>query len=175
VSVSADLGTAVPRTNIAGHDGRPSNNDFAHVAFRFAGGAQGVVDVTNVSHDGDRIVQQILRIEAERGSLKLDHVMFGAGVELRLRLFKQGGEAVEIEVPPGYYGAAKPSDTLSIYSSAPVGVRGFVSAIREGKRISPSFEDGWRAQQLVDAALTSNAQRRWVEVDAPGKDQGRKS
>ena len=169
VTVSADLGTAVSRTNIEGHGGGPSNNDFAHVAFRFASGAQGVVDVTNVSHDGDRIVQHIVRIEAENASLELDHVLFGAGVGLRLRLFKRGGEAVEIEVPPSYYGTANRAETLSIYSSAPVAVRGFVSAIQAGTKASPSFEDGWRVQQLVDAALTSNAQRRWVEVGALGR------
>jgi predicted dehydrogenase len=164
VSVSADLGTAVSRTGIAGHGEVPSNNDFAHVAFRYAGGAQGVVDVTNVSHDGDRIVQHILRIEAEQASLELRHVLFGAGTELSIRLFKPGGEALVLDVPSEYYGSASRTDALSIYSAAPVGVRGFVTALRTGGRPSPSFEDGWRAQLLVDAALASNTQRRWMEV-----------
>jgi predicted dehydrogenase len=164
VSVSADLGTAVSRSHIAGHDGGRSNNDFAHVAFHYASGAHGVVDVTNVSYDGDRVVQHILRIEAENASLELEHVLFGTGAELRIRLFRPGGETVAIEVPPEYYGSTNPADALGIYNVAPVGVRGFISAIRNGAKISPNFEDGWRAQQLVDAALTSNARRRWIDV-----------
>lgn len=171
-SVSADLGTAVPRSHIAGHDGQRSNNDFAHIVFRYASGAQGLVDVTNVSYDGDRVVQHLLRIEGETASLELDHVLFGSGVELRIRLFTPGGPTVAIEVPADYYGSASRVDALSIYNSAPVGVRGFVSAVREGRRTTPSFEDGWRAQQLVDAAVTSNAQRRWVGVNGGGQALG---
>lgn len=163
-SISADLGTAVSRNGIAGHDGGTSNNDFAHVTCRFAGGAQGVVDVTNVSHDGDRIVQHLLRIEGETEALELDHVLFGSAPRLSLKSFRAGGETVELAVPAEFYGAANPADPLSVYSAAPVGVRGFVSDIRAGRKPSPDFEDGWRAQQLVDAALASNAERRWVEV-----------
>ncbi|WP_423066041.1 Gfo/Idh/MocA family protein [Devosia sp. CN2-171] len=163
VSVSSDLGTAVSRTHIAGHDTGRSNNDFAHVVFRYASGCQGVVDVTNVSHDGDRIVQHVLRIEGETASLELDHVLFGAGENLRMRIFKSGGATVEVTVPAELYGAAS-SDALGIYSSQPVGVRGFASSLRNGTEPAPSFDDGWRAQILVDAALLSNAERRWVDV-----------
>jgi len=171
-SVSADLGTAVSRRAIAGHEGRPSNNDFAHVTFRYTGGAQGIVDVTNVSHDSDRIVQHLLRVEGENGALELDHVLFGSGAKLSLKSFRPGGETVPLEVPAEFYGAANPADALSVYNTTPFGVRGFVSAIRAGRRPAPDFEDGWRAQQLVDAALLSNAERGWVEVGV-GRPAGR--
>lgn len=165
-AVSADLGTAVSRRHIPGHEAGPSNNDFAHVTCRYASGAQGVVDVTNVSHDGDRIVEHILRIEGEAAALELGHVLFGAGARLSMRLLKAGGEIVEIDVPADYYGNASREDPLSVYRSAPVGIRGFVAAIRNDRAPAPDFEDGWRAQRLVDAALLSHQQRRWVEVDS---------
>lgn len=164
VSLSSDLGTAVSRNHIAGHDIGPSNNDFAHVVFRYASGCQGVVDVTNVSHDGDRIVQHIMRIEGEKAALELDHVLFGAGESLMVRIARAGEPFVEISVPAEFYGAAS-NDALGVYSAQPVGVRGFVSAIRHSEEPTPTFLDGWRAQALVDAALLSNAERRWVHVD----------
>jgi predicted dehydrogenase len=165
VSVSADLGTAFPRTHIPGHDG-PTNNDFAHVAFRYASGARGVVDVTNVSHDGDRVVLHLLRIEGERASLELEHALFGAGAELRLTLFRSGCEGVALEIPSEYFGAADRSSPLGIYTTEPVGVRGFVSAVRHGIAASPDFSDGWRTQRVVDAALVSNRERQWIEIPA---------
>lgn len=164
VSLSSDLGTAVPRTHLAGHGTGASNNDFAHVVFRYASGCQGVVDVTNVSHDGDRIVQHIMRIEGEKASLELEHVLFGAGAGLRLRMAKSGEPSVDLSVPAEFYGAAS-RDALSVYTAQPVGVRGFVSALRDRIQPTPGFEDGWRAQALVDAALLSGLERRWIHVD----------
>lgn len=164
VSLSGDLGTAVSRTHIAGHGTGPSNNDFAHVVFRYASGCQGVVDVTNVSHDGDRIVQHVLRIEGEKASLELDHVVFGTEEDLRMRMFRAGEPSVDISVPPEFYGAAS-RDALSVYSAQPVAVRGFVSALSNRTDPAPTFEDGWRAQALVDAALLSDSERRWIHVD----------
>jgi predicted dehydrogenase len=44
----------------------------------------------------------------------------------------------------------------------------FVSAIVERRQASPDFYDGWRAQIVADAVLTSHQQKSWVEVpDAP--------
>jgi predicted dehydrogenase len=37
-------------------------------------------------------------------------------------------------------------------------------AIRDGTKPSPDFADGVRAQEVVDAALQSNRERRWVDI-----------
>ena len=44
----------------------------------------------------------------------------------------------------------------------------FIQAIVEGRPCSPSFADGARAQAVMDAALLSASERRWVEVLAGG-------
>lgn len=163
VSLVADLGTAVPRGAIAGHEAG-SGNDFAHALFRYAGGAQGTADVTVVSHDGDRVVQHLLRIEGERASLELEHVLFGAAPGLRLRMAEAGGATVAVDVPDEFYRGADRTDPLSIYGTASAGIRRFVSDIRHGRPAEPDFHDGWRAQQLVDAALISSRERRWVDI-----------
>ena len=162
-SLSADLGTAVPREAIAGHSA-VSGNDFAHTTFRYAGGAQGTADVTVVSHDGDRVVQHLLRIEGENASMELEHILFGTASGLRIRMFERGGKSEMVDLPEEFYRGADRTNPLGIYRSEHAGIRRFVSDIRHGRMAQPNFEDGWRAQQLVDAALTSSRERSWVDV-----------
>jgi predicted dehydrogenase len=40
----------------------------------------------------------------------------------------------------------------------------FLEALREGRELSPNFEDGLRAAEVVDAALTSSDTRQWTQV-----------
>ena len=42
----------------------------------------------------------------------------------------------------------------------------WIEAIRQGQTtVSPGLQDGWRAQQTIDAILTASRERRWVEVE----------
>lgn len=42
----------------------------------------------------------------------------------------------------------------------------FLSAIAEGHAMSPSFADGLRAQQVLDAVETAAREKRWIEISA---------
>jgi predicted dehydrogenase len=39
-----------------------------------------------------------------------------------------------------------------------------VSAIREGRAAAPDFHDGVRVQEVIEAALQSEGEGRWVRV-----------
>jgi predicted dehydrogenase len=163
-SVSADLGTAYSRAAIPGHEGG-SGNDIAHATLRFASGVQGVVDVTTVSHNADRLVRHVVRIEAEKASLELDHVFMGAQAGVTMRWFGAGDQQSRLlEIPGELFGTSDRSNFLDIYAKSRVGARGFVAAICDGTRPSPDFTDGWRAQQVVDAAMQSHIERRWIDI-----------
>lgn len=43
----------------------------------------------------------------------------------------------------------------------------FVQAIKEGRDCYPSFFDGYRCQQVMDAVIQSDAQGKWVNVPPP--------
>ena len=44
----------------------------------------------------------------------------------------------------------------------------FVNAVAQRTRdVSPSFHDGWRAQLVVDAAIQSSVERRWIPIRIP--------
>jgi predicted dehydrogenase len=43
----------------------------------------------------------------------------------------------------------------------------FVSAIVEGRRAVPSFQDGWQAQVVADGVLRSSRQGTWIDIALP--------
>ncbi|MHB8629792.1 MAG: hypothetical protein ACYDEO_26775 [Aggregatilineales bacterium] len=53
---------------------------------------------------------------------------------------------------------------VPMFVHQPIGCRLFVDAILKNQPIVPSFYDGWKAQQVIDAALTSHDSGRWVDV-----------
>jgi predicted dehydrogenase len=44
--------------------------------------------------------------------------------------------------------------------------RGFITAIAEDKPIQPDFRHGASAQRVIDAALKSHQEHRWIDVDS---------
>ncbi len=54
--------------------------------------------------------------------------------------------------------------SLERLTREPVGDRLFIDAILADQPLSPSFYDGWKAQQVVQAALDSNDQGCWVTI-----------
>ncbi|MBS0209376.1 MAG: Gfo/Idh/MocA family oxidoreductase [Planctomycetes bacterium] len=45
----------------------------------------------------------------------------------------------------------------------------FISAIVDKRDAVPSFYDGWSAQVIADAVLQSSAERRWLDIQQPGR------
>ncbi len=50
------------------------------------------------------------------------------------------------------------------FATQPVADRAFVDAIIEDRPISPSFYDGYKVQQVLDAAVASHEQGRWITL-----------
>jgi len=163
-SVSADLGTSIPREGIAGHEAG-SGNDSAHLALRLASGARGIVDVSVVSAAADTLMRQIVHIEAEKATVELEHTFFGERAGVSIRLLGTGGEPIQnLEVPAGYYGSSDPKNFLDIYGKEPAGPLAFIAALRENRQPDPGFDAGVKVQEVVDAALLSDRERRWVDL-----------
>jgi predicted dehydrogenase len=83
-------------------------------------------------------------------------------------LGKTGTDLSETDVPNEYLKpAASPRDPsqgapATVFRSDIVWE--FVSAIVEQRQAVPSFQLGLRAQQVADAVLASQAERRWIEL-----------
>ncbi|MFT4041071.1 MAG: Gfo/Idh/MocA family oxidoreductase [Thermomicrobiales bacterium] len=129
-----------------------ADDNFA-VLLRFMNNALGSIHVSaTAGHEGD---EQITLSGAE-GTLEVrDGVLFGARrgdfslTELPIPDRLQGG------IVPGGHFLVQPTTLL---------MRAWGQAIREGRPVSPSFADGVKTQELLDGALRSSQQGRWIDT-----------
>lgn len=165
VEVSARLSTHVDRPSATGGPA-PSLDDSASVLLEFAGRAHAVLDVSAVRSAGD-IPTQRVSLFGDEGSVEAV-VESGAGA---VRGRRRGEDAwrdlpVPIELL-GLDGQHRPVlgvPFLAPFTNLQVGDRLFVDAALGQARAEPNFQDGWLTQQIVDAAIRSDRDRRWVSV-----------
>jgi predicted dehydrogenase len=164
--VSAHLVTHVARPAA---DGTPmeSLNDSAFLTVGFAGGAHGTIEVSGVHLIGDLAGYQI-RLYGDNGSLEADVDMLTS----RLRGRRRGDASwEELRVPPeltgtpGQHPASLNLPILAPLTNLPAGDRLFVDAVLGVRPARPTFADGWKVQQVIDAAVRSGHERHWVEID----------
>jgi predicted dehydrogenase len=164
-AVSADIGAHVARQ---GPDGRPmaAAGDVAHVLLRFANGAQGAVNMSAVARVDDPFLVQTVALHGEAGSL-VSSLRMVSGPEVKLA--KGDGPFEVMPLPEPYLAGIDPAQScvasaIPVFLAQPIGSRLFVDSIVEGRTHAPSFHEGWKAQQLIDACLESSSQRAWVDV-----------
>lgn len=83
------------------------------------------------------------------------------------------GSRARIELEHDFTGATligrrgKTEETLIIPArfTPPDGDLEFLRAIATSSAAIPDFEDGWRVQQCVDAAIASTQTRSWVHIE----------
>ncbi|HRW07988.1 MAG TPA: hypothetical protein P5121_22960, partial [Caldilineaceae bacterium] len=88
----------------------------------------------------------------------------------KLQLAKGDDPMQPIPIPEQYFAGIDRSQPFitqfaSMFIHQPIGCRLFTDAILEGQPVTPSFYDGWKAQQAIDAALDADRTERWVALD----------
>jgi predicted dehydrogenase len=160
-SVNAHLASFVKREGL-----EKSANDSAVILTEFANGTQGTFQLSMVARVADPFFEQRISLLGEAGSLVAELKM---GSTLRLELAR-GDEPFEPVTMPAPYlvgiDITQPFITqyLSMFTCQSIGSRLFVEAILEDKPVTPSFYEGWKAQQVIDAAMTSHESRQWISV-----------
>jgi predicted dehydrogenase len=145
-SVAADGAAFVHRPSTDGGEYVPAA-DSAVGMLAFHNGAHATFEVSVVSHVGAGFQRNTVQIQGQHGRLELDHTFAKASV----RIIKDGEqEYTSVELPDGF--------------AAPTGDAEFIDAILYGGQVRPSFEDGWRVQQVVGAAEAAAQSRSWVDV-----------
>lgn len=167
--VSAHLSSNVERP---GADGQPaeSANDTAALLVEFANGAHGTIQTSATAHVGDRGVEQAVVLHGSAGSLEVQVHFGGPQAGAHISGVRNGEEAWQsLAVPETLWGnvdRSLPFDAQidDLFCKQSVGGRQFIDAIRRGDPISPSFFDGLKAQQAIDAAIESHLTGRWVAL-----------
>jgi predicted dehydrogenase len=169
--VSATLSCNVRRDSAP--DGQPVEpaNDAAQLLLHFENGAYGTVQVSAVARIDDPILEQSIALHGEAGSLVAELRLGGTGSQLRVA---RGDEPfAPVTIPDRFLTGIDlqqplADQLLSMFTQQPIGCRLFVDGIVENHPVVPSLYDGWKAQQVIDAALAAHESGHWVAMDASG-------
>ena len=165
--VSGQLGVFIdrPEQEVAGFE---LANDSAHLLVGFANGAHGLIQASTGAPIGDRWMQQQINLYGSAGTLELNAIYRGAEAGVVVRGARSDDEHFHVlEVPASYWGDANWSDPFGFFATQPVGSRSFIDAIVADRPITPDFYDGFKVQQVIDAALLSHESGCAVNVAKP--------
>jgi len=158
--VSGHLATLVERPGADGAVLGPAN-DAALLAVEFANGAQGTIQVSAVAHVGDRGQEQQVILHGEEGTLEIDLNFTSA----EIRGARYDEERIgTLPVPDGLWGDADRSDLFALLFANSAATQQFIDAIAEDRIVAPTFYDGWKVQEVIDAALESHQIGCWVSI-----------
>ena len=164
--VNAHLSTFIERPGLDGQLLDPTN-DSALLTLKFKDGGQGVIHVSAVAHLGQRGQQFQIILYGAAGTLEIDF-NFGEGYVVR------GAKSDEGQIKP----LAIPADILSginpdgpfmeqfkqVFTEQNIGTRLFIDAIVNNRAVSPSFYDGLKAQEVIEAAIESDQRECWISL-----------
>ncbi|MGH2459684.1 MAG: Gfo/Idh/MocA family protein [Chloroflexota bacterium] len=159
--VSARLTHVVDRRSADGMDATPTN-DAGLLTLQLAGGAQAAIQVSALARVADREVEQRIVVHGSEGSLEASYSALGTEV----RGTRDGDAAFRVlPIPDELWGDADRTNPLAVLKSLPVGDRQMIDAILADRPVTPSFYDGMKTQEVIDAALRSDREGRWVEAN----------
>ena len=166
IRVSASLKTIVPSKCEPELAVRPNNAVVLTVEFE--NGAQGVLHISDVAYAGS-VMDFSMALHGESGAVEA--LVSSSGRE-ELRGLKEGEASFSsLSVPDRFWEGvdrSKPwiEQIMEVFAKQDVGDRLFIDAILEDRPISPSFRDGLKVQQVMEAAQKSQDSGTWVSVDS---------
>jgi predicted dehydrogenase len=167
--VSAQLSSLVERPHPDGQPYVPAN-DAASLVVAFANGAQGTIAASVVAHQAERGQVNSVVLHGSAGTLELQHTFRGATL--------QGARAEDQEfsplvIPAELWEGVDPATPADVNIRHAVGDRAFVDAIVQDRPLTPSFYDGWKVQQVIEAAFAAHEQGCAVVIPADGERDAR--
>lgn len=151
--VSASLGVHVTRPGAGSQPLSPAN-DSALLLVEFASGAHGVIRASAVNRHADGAD---IKVFGADGTLMIrdEAVWLGVGDDEDMQ---------KMEIPEAYLQGIPLNEPYRVFTSQSAGPRRFADAILQGQPASPDFYDGYKAQQVIEAALESQRSGRKITV-----------
>ena len=143
-----------------------TNTDAANIICHFQNGAMGLIDFSRVA-TGRKFIQTY-EIYGTKGSLAYNYDEIN-----RLRFYtnddrvgRQGFRLIDVGPENPNYAAFLPipNFALGYNETKRIEAAEVIESITTGQPVWPTFEDGHRIIQLVDACFESSKERRWVDI-----------
>jgi predicted dehydrogenase len=128
-------------------------------------GAQVLVQAGGVSHVGNQVVRIAVQLYGDAGSIEAEHVFLGRDARVVVRGIRSTQDEFEsIDIPYATIPGSGVAGLMRPYIEQSAGPRLFIDSIIRDEAVRPDFHEAVRVQEVVDAALKSHRERRWVDV-----------
>jgi predicted dehydrogenase len=145
-SVSAQLGFYFQRNDQDGNPVKPAN-DSALLSLEFTHGAQVQIELSAATHSVGQLAPSFT-LSGTRGSISVD---WNIGIPVFTTSLRAGQDGNDESLSE-----AAEFDFIELFRSQPIGPRLFVDSILDDKPIYPGLYEGYKVQQVIDAALESH-------------------
>jgi len=167
--VYCQLGFTVPRPAVDPEgNSYPVADDQAIITLTFANGAQGVIHVSTLAYEDTPFGQtHQMEFHGSEGTL-YSYTDWDKVQEVRGARVGEGAPR-DLPIPERIWNGVR-HDTVhntykDIFRTQDFMARQFITAIAEGTELHPDFHDGTVIQRVIDAAVLSNREKRWVAVE----------
>jgi predicted dehydrogenase len=168
-SLHADLETVVKDRPVApgASERRPVEvDDIARLTLRFARGCGGTIEANWVATG--RKMQLGFEVHGTKGALAFTQERLN-----ELQFYRVGGDPrtagfTRIEAGPQHSPYVRfcvaPGHQLGFNDLKTIEVAEFLAAIAGGPRLGPDFREAWEIQKVIDTAVASSRERRWLDI-----------
>lgn len=142
------------------------NDDAVHMLTRFKNGATGTIESSRITQG--RKVYLAYEINGSNGSIRFEHERMN---ELKVYFSDdpegtKGFRTIITGAEHPFYGSFWPvaGCGLGFGDMKTIEIYQLLDAVANGKDLKPDFRDGYKVSQVIEAALKSAEEERWVEV-----------
>ena len=157
-SVQASIHNFVKRTGMDGNEMDVSASDSAIFLLEFQNGAHATIHVSTVNRVNNELrhAGQFISLHGQDGTIESCAGLWSANPISEIVGLKRGAEQAEqFQIPASYFGIDGRENPFGFLDKPVLGPNLFVDAILEDQPLHPDFYDGYKVQQVIQAALES--------------------
>lgn len=157
-TVQASIHSFVKRSGQDGNEMDDSASDSAIYLLEFQNGAHGTIHVSTVNQVSKELMHagQFISLHGQDGTIESRAGLFAPNPISEIVGYKRGKEkAATLQIPDSYFGSGGKENPFDFHDKPVLGPRMFVDAILNDQQLEPNFYDGYKAQQVIQAALES--------------------
>ncbi|MDQ3005421.1 MAG: Gfo/Idh/MocA family oxidoreductase [Chloroflexota bacterium] len=158
-SVQASIHSFVKRSAADRKEMEASASDSAIYLLEFESGAHSTIHVSTVNRVSNELIRsgQFISLHGQDGTLESRAGLWSSNPISEIEGLKRGTEKAEtLQVPDSYFGSDGRENLFGFNDKPILGPRLFVDAILNDQSLQPNFYDGYKAQQVIQAALESD-------------------
>ena len=157
-SVQANIHSFVKRSDKDGNEMADPASDSAVYLLEFQKGSHATIHVSTVNQVSNELIHagQFISLHGQDGTIESRAGLWSSNPASIILGYKRGAEKAEtFEIPDSDFGNGGKENSFDFNDKPIVDPRLFVDAVLNDQPLQPNFYDGYKAQQVIQAALES--------------------